>query len=78
MLDEDPIEGIPDRVVIVEVDAAGETAFGTLRDQGSISARRFATVNSRMTDAVKLPWFAREPVRGFQAVPICAWNRSGT
>jgi hypothetical protein len=30
---EDPIEPIPDRAVIVEVDAAGERDYGALRDR---------------------------------------------
>ena len=33
MFGEDPIEPIPDRAVIVEVDAAGERDYGALRDR---------------------------------------------
>ena len=68
------VERVPDPVVIVAVEAAGEGDLGAGWTSTSVSAWRRAARKSRLsiTDAVIAWWLTLEPVRGRHADPVCA------
>ena len=73
------VERVPDAQVIVAVGAAGEGDAGAGRARTSVSARRRAAINSRlsMTRAVSARRLTIEPARGRQAEPVVGFEKLG-